>query len=226
MKNLSLQSAAPALSADSKRFNKIQCKSCNKEWQQETRSCITGSYSGECTDCARIRRTEKFSKICPPLYQKTEVDRLPANQLTKALQWQYGPRGLILLGETGKGKSRVAWTLLKRVLTEDRERDFMWFDSISFGHQIALHYRSEDAEVWLDKVAECPILFFDDLGKLKLTERAEVELFGLIERRCASELPLIVTTNDTGDSLAARMTDNRGPAMIRRLREFCDPIQF
>jgi DNA replication protein DnaC len=174
-----------------------------------------------------MRREHKFATICPSLYQKTEANRLPATQLAKALEWQYGARGLILLGDTGKGKSRVAWTLLKRVLVEDKkEQGFMWFDAISFGHQIAKHYRDEDAEDWLDRVAQCPLVFFDDLGKLKLTERAEVELFGVIERRCAAELPIIVTTNDTGDSLAARMTDNRGPAMIRRLREFCEPIQF
>ena len=131
------------------------------------------------------------------------------------------------MGDTGKGKSRIAWRLLKRVLCEDKlETTFLWFDCIGFGHEIARHYRLEDAEAWLDKVATVPLLYFDDLGKLKLTERAETELFGLIERRCANQLPIIATTNDTGDSLAARMTEGRGPAMIRRLREFCDIITF
>lgn len=102
----------------------------------------------------------------------------------------------------------------------------MWFDSTSFGLEIVKHYRREDVDVWLEEAGTIPILFFDDFGKLKMTERAEVELFGLIERRCANELPIIVTTNDTGDTLASRMSDNRGPAMIRRLREFCEPVQF
>lgn len=182
---------------------------------------------GECPDCAKGRRTLKFQKICPPLYQKSDVNKLPELQLKKALEWQFNPRGLILLGDTGKGKSRVAWQLLKRILVSDKpEQPMMWFDSTSFGLEIAKHYRHDDVDVWLNSAAAVPILFFDDLGKLKLTERAEVELFGLIERRTASELPIIVTTNDTGDTLAARMSDNRGPAMIRRLREFCDPIQF
>lgn len=102
----------------------------------------------------------------------------------------------------------------------------MWFDCVGFSHSIALQYRKESAEEWLEKVASVPILFFDDLGKLKLTERAETELFGVIDRRISNGLPLLATTNDSGDSLAARMTENRGPAMIRRLREFCDVIQF
>lgn len=131
------------------------------------------------------------------------------------------------MGETGLGKSRVAWHLLRRILIEDKpEVKFKWFDCVGFGHEIAKHYKAEDAEEWLESMAAVQLVFMDDLGKLKLTERAEVELFGLIERRCANRLPMIVTTNDTGDTLASRMTDNRGPALIRRLREFCDPIQF
>jgi DNA replication protein DnaC len=70
------------------------------------------------------------------------------------------------------------------------------------------------------------LIYFDDLGKLKLTERAEAELFGLIERRCANGCPIIATTNDTGETLSSRMTDNRGEAMVRRLREFCETIRF
>jgi DNA replication protein DnaC len=132
-----------------------------------------------------------------------------------------------MLGDTGKGKTRVSWTLLRRILVEDgRDIKFNWFDAVQFGHDLATHYKQDNAEEWLQRMAKRPLLFFDDLGKLKMTERAEVELFGLIERRCANELPVIVTTNDTGDSLASRMTDNRGPALIRRLREFCEPIQF
>ena len=35
---------------------------------------------------------------------------------------------------------------------------------------------------------------------------------------------IIATTNDTGDTLAARLTDNRAPALVRRLREFCEMV--
>jgi DNA replication protein DnaC len=165
--------------------------------------------------------------ICPKLYQSSDPARLPAGPLARAMAWQYGARGLILTGETGKGKTRIAWLLLRRVLIEDVKRlRFYWFDCVGFGHAIGQHYKDEDAEKWLEKLGTADLVFFDDLGKLKLTERAETELFGLVERRCANELPMIVTTNDTGDSLAARMTENRGPAMMRRLREFCDVIKL
>ena len=106
------------------------------------------------------------------------------------------------------------------------EREFMWFDCIGFGHEITKQFKTDTAEFWADKVATVPILFFDDLGKLKMTERAEVELFGVIERRVANMLPVIVTMNANAEQFSVQMTDNRGPALIRRLREFCEPIQF
>lgn len=205
----------------------LRCPYCGKERTVTTDKYPPGSYAGECSDCERVRREKHFLSLCPKLYQESAPDRLPASQLKEAMEWQYGPRGLILSGETGVGKSRIAWLLLRRILVSDkRNPSFAWFDAVGFGHAIGKHYRDEDAEEWLEDTAKTELLFFDDLGKLKLTERAETELFGLIERRCGAELPIIATTNDTGDSLASRMTDNRGPALIRRLRQFCQIIQF
>ncbi len=202
------------------------CRSCRviKATKEEV---VFGPYCDWCRECGKSHRLTKFNSVCPNLYQKTDPARLPQNQLACILAWKYGPKGMILLGETGLGKSRCAWQLIRRIMVEDEESvKIKWFDCVGFGHELSKHYHEEDAEEWLEDLATCPLVFFDDLGKLKLTERAEVELFGVIERRCSNELPIIATTNDTGDSLAARMTDNRGPAMIRRLREFCQPIQF
>lgn len=221
---------APVPSTDSEVLVTFVCSKCSTEAEKKASGDLYRAgerRSYECAGCKHERRTAKFKAACPPLYQDTDLTRLPLAQYEQCSRWQYGPRGLVLIGDTGKCKSRIAWMLLRRVLVEDKtEHNFIWFDCIGFGHEIARHYRLEDAEQWLDKVAEVPLLFFDDLGKLKMTERAETELFGLIERRCANQLPIIATTNDTGDSLAARMTENRGPAMIRRLREFCEIVNF
>jgi DNA replication protein DnaC len=221
-----LSKAAPP-TTDSEKFDTLICGRCGNV--RQSTSCqysMPGRYTADCDDCTKQKRVKKFESVCPKLYQNTDITRLPQTQFQQVMRWEYGPRGLALIGETGKGKSRIAWSLMRRVMTEDQpDRRLVWFDCVGFGHAIAQHYKDENAEEWLEKISKVELLFFDDLGKLKLTERAETELFGLIERRCANQLPIIATTNDSGDSLAARMTENRGPAMIRRLREFCDVIR-
>lgn len=228
MNELSNQLGDQVPSEVSERKNKYHCPTCDKRWELPTRYLCIGDFSCECSACAKARRDALFcERICPKLYLDTDIARLPQKEFTQVMQWELGPRGLLLLGETGKGKTRVAWQAIRKVFSQGKEDiSFRWFDCVGFGHELAKHYRTEDAEEWLENTASVDLVFFDDLGKLKLTERAEVELFGMVERRFAAMLPIIVTTNDTGDTLAARMTDNRGPALIRRLREFCDAIQF
>jgi DNA replication protein DnaC len=75
-------------------------------------------------------------------------------------------------------------------------------------------------------LARAEVLFFDDLGKVPLTERVEAEFFALIERRMARQLPITVTSNMTGDDLAAKASTDRGRPLIRRLREFCRVVVF
>jgi len=221
---LEVQSQSTDFETEIKDF--YRCEDCSKTWSEASRYSTGYSFSSVCQECKAVRRKEEFKKICPPLYQESDTSRFPS-QYEQAMKWKYGSKGLILLGETGKCKTRIAWEVIRKTFESvEKKISFRWFDCVGFGHELAKHYKSEDAETWLEDTASVGMLFFDDLGKLKMTERAEVELFGLIERRFAFQLPIIVTTNDTGNTLAARMTDNRGPALIRRLREFCEPIQF
>ena len=145
------------------------------------------------------------------------------------LAWRYGGRGLLLHGETGRGKTRAAWLLLRRL--HDQGRSITAFDCVSFGHECVRrcrdsHGNDEHVERWADNLATVPVLFLDDFAKEKLTERVEVELFGLIERRTANCLPIILTTNFVGEALEAKLSPDRGAPLVRRLREFCEDVCF
>lgn len=202
----------------------VVCSKCGAERQQPGRA---GRYGIEvCKSCNAILGNELFSKLCPPLFRKTDVSRLPAGQYEQAMQWKMGPTGLILRGQTGCGKTRIAWQLLKKLVDVDGVRGVMAFSCVSFSNELNKGYKEGNAEDWIESVWKAPLVFFDDLGKLKFTERVEAELFGVIDYRVSHELPIIATTNDTGDSLANRMSDDRGPALVRRLREFCEVISF
>ena len=68
------------------------------------------------------------------------------------------------------------------------------------------------------------ILFLDDLGKAKFTERVEMEFYDLIEFRAANKLPILFTANMSGKQLTEALGEDRGEPIMRRLREFCDII--
>lgn len=169
----------------------------------------------------RFYRAESWKAMCPPLYQETEVARLP-KQTQKVIAWEYNPKGLMIAGDTGKGKTRAAFLLMKKIHMQGLSVEI--FHGNSFAHQCAINFGEMNGEKWIAEIARRKVVFFDDLGKFKLTERVEAELFGLIEIRMAHKRPIIATTNMTGDALKDKMTGDRGEPLVRRLRECCEII--
>ncbi|PYK25547.1 MAG: hypothetical protein DME52_08290, partial [Verrucomicrobia bacterium] len=72
----------------------------------------------------------------------------------------------------------------------------------------------------LRSAASAELLFIDDIGKERLTESAELKLYSLMEERTANAKPILWTSNFVGADLRKIMSDNRGPAITRRLAEF------
>ena len=176
---------------------------------------------------SRVRsRFNQFKFICPEDFMETDPRRLPLpGKLDQVTRWKFGARGLTLRGPTGTGKSRCMWVLAKR--------QFMAGKSIrALDHTLHNTYGaifargSEAAERWAAAVTTADILLLDDVFKAKLTDSLEAALFSVISCRTERNRPIIATLNDTGSSLASRLTEDRGAAMVRRLREFSEAIEF
>lgn len=155
---------------------------------------------------------------------------MPADKLAAVTAWKYGPKGLLLVGPTGTGKTRCAWILVRRLFLEERRR-VIPYDGIGWGIEVAKEYGTpETTDRWLDRVCRADVVFFDDLFKARLTEAQEQALYGVFERRVSWLRPIIATMNSTGEMILARMTDNgradRGEPLLRRMREFCQVITF
>lgn len=185
-----------------------------------------------CPDCNHKRLlkerglilAEQWQQMCPPLYKLTDPKKLQPEKLAQILNWVYGPKGLVLHGTTGTGKTRIATLLMKQLFMAGRS--VAMFYGMDFAHLCAKKFGEFQGEDWIDSVARKDVVFFDDLGKFPLTERIESELFGLIECRLLNLKPVIITTNFVGEALESKMTADRGEPLVRRLREFCESVAF
>jgi DNA replication protein DnaC len=168
----------------------------------------------------------RWENVCPVDFRNTDARKLPKPELLRCvLAWTYGARGLLLHGNTGLGKSRCAWLLLKR--EHDAGRRIRVIDhSIGFRYAELFANSAGDAAAWIERLCEADILFLDDVFKARLTDSLEQALFTIISTRCEQQRPNIITTNDTGESLKARMSQDRGDAIYRRLTEYSQAVAF
>ena len=216
---------------------KKQCQECGKQFEAKMLTLVGHEYCFDkyCTACKPIReqqekdmlairqeqaRMEEFNRLCPALYRDTDPLKLPCNPdvVKLVLGWTYGSKGLVLHGATGRGKTRLAYMLVRRLVLDGRSVSA--FDSLSFAHRVGETFGEYQGERFIREQQKVDVLMLDDLGKAKLTERAEAELFGLVEHRIANLKPLIVTTNFVGDKLSNKLSEDRATPLVRRLREF------
>lgn len=172
----------------------------------------------------RARRLEAWrTRICPPRLLATDLQHptLQAENLQRALAWQYGPKGLLLHGVTGTGKTRTLYLLCERLFVEEG-RTIEIFPACDFAFQLAKAYHDGADYRFIERCRTVEVLALDDLGKEKMTDRVQSDLFGIIDWRINYHRPILVTTNCDGDAFASRFPDpETAVPLIERLRGSC-----
>jgi DNA replication protein DnaC len=164
-----------------------------------------------------------FAGICPKNYRETDWARVHPDLYQAATEWEYGPEAPAFIGQVGSGKTRSAFYVLKRMLAENRTCEAA--NTVTFAEHCANQFSNNNEQAYestkkLKKYRKVDLLFLDDIGKNKMTERAELELYGLLEHRTSACLPTIWTSKHTGKELRLKMSQERGEDILRRLTEF------
>lgn len=118
---------------------------------------------------------------------------------------------VLLTGSPGLGKTFLAvcaWRSIARLTPTKVATIGMFIDETEFASRWRkAHARDSEpsADDLLDQVADAPLLFIDDLGKVKNTEAWAAALFYLINHRVTKQLPTFMTSNLAPEALATRL---------------------
>lgn len=210
------------------RIVQMHCEACCEAYRRE--------QNPEPEDL-RQRREQSWLALCPAEYRDTDETRvrfeIGDEVVNKALAWTHD-RGLRLVGQTGKCKTRLMFLVLKKFHMAGKTIRVM--NGATMADQLADAYTGRgqhEAESFMRGIEKAPLLFIDDLGKGKFTERVDVFLYRLSEYRSSNRLPLFYTSNLTTTHLQSEWdrlahaggfwADRAGPT-IRRIKLCCQGI--
>ncbi len=140
-------------------------------------------------------------------------------------------KGLLLIGPPGIGKTHLAVSVLREVVTQKNVRG-LYYDTRSLLSTIRSTFnpvtRASEADV-LGRVTNAELLVLDDLGAERPTDWVEETMNLIVNTRYNDRKPTIFTTNyedvpdgEDLDSLLVRV----GFRMHSRLREMCEFLEF
>jgi len=174
-------------------------------------------------------RLTSWKTLCPPEFQKplrwkdTTANR---TNLNKVLNWTYGERGLLVLGDNGLCKTRFMWRLLEREWNAGRtiaaHLHGQWRQTIS---TLAASDQGR-ALTFISDLAKVEILFIDDLGKGRATPASEEGFFTLIDARMRFCRPTLFTSNLTIESLDQHFSEEFAGSIQRRILDRCEVVTF
>jgi DNA replication protein DnaC len=235
------------------------CPDCNGTgWKIVEREEVSGAVRCSCIAAERAERLEAGANI-PPLYTNASFDNflLPRDnpiayrELTEvylavrgyARDFPNGKKpGLLLMGDSGTGKTHLAAAALRAIMAKGFEGLFFDYqnllDRIRSGYDSASN--STDKEAY--RVAmDTEVVLIDDLGAHRVTDWVEDTVTSIITTRCNQRKALIATTNlvdadaggvryerAAGDKIDYRttLTERIGPRARSRLFEMCRVIKM
>ena len=174
---------------------------------------LSGASPCDCRAQGRSKRLEERSQI-PDLYRKASFDNflVPGNenptgrrelttvllavkQFVREFPNERRP-GLLLVGETGCGKTHLAVAALREIIAKGFEGLFCNYqtllNNIKSGYDAASNSSNREA---YQTALDAEVLLVDDLGAHRTTDWVEDTINSIVTYRCDGRKPLLATTN-------------------------------
>ncbi len=130
-------------------------------------------------------------------------------------------KGLFLIGEVGRGKTRLATIIALEVLRQDYS--VRYSSTVDLLERIKGEFGTSNAGNTLGCYLDADLAVLDDIGKEHRTEWAESTIFQIINDRYEQTRPLIITSNLGIDDLRKHY-QWAGDAIVSRLFESCQGV--
>jgi len=110
--------------------------------------------------------------------------------------------------------------LLERLA--EQGKSVSWITSTDLAYQAADQFSNDpqekhEAKDKLKTLRTASVAFIDDLGKGRLTDRLESELFDILDIRTREARPTLWTSNSSGRDLFSMFSPDRAEALMRRI---------
>lgn len=161
-----------------------------------------------------------------PLSHRVELDSLgvPDHVKSAAAEWARNGGGLLLTGDVGRGKTRVAGAACWQRL---RHHPVLWCSAPLLFARLGSGATGSDAQRAAARALTTPVdLCLDDVDKVRPTEFGAEHVFLAVDQRVEHERALLVTTNLTPSRLAARWPEPYGAAIASRLVGYCRVVRL
>jgi DNA replication protein DnaC len=174
----------------------------------------------------RILAEALLRELPPALLRSFDLRRHPNRPAhAQVMAWQPSAAGLMLVGATGKGKSRSLLQLIHRLAFEG-VRVTYWSAPRLADRISGLAFEDVgELDKLLRRLEGSTVLALDDFGAFKPTERVAASLHRVIDTRYSAGRPILISTNCSPAELQRQLLDEYGRT-IRRLQEMTQAIQF
>lgn len=184
---------------------------------KEIRAGVTPERQAEIDAELAVQRDLAKRKAIVSVGMPTIFERVPFEVAPKRAQewarkcWKGDSRNLVLIGDSGEGKTEAACALLGAMAPHARCR-FATFGDIL--REVRATYGADGTEAGvMGKWEGCAVLCLDDLGKERPTQDVLDKLFALIDHRYRRGRATIFTTQyKTPSELGKRLMSQGGDA--------------
>ena len=190
-------------------FREMACEPCRDQREINANAQVAQSST---------HHRQAWETIAPRAYQGFSRSTLPESSQSVSdtvLRWSHSERGIGLSGASRSGKTFILTELMR--LKYEAGHSVHMPTASDFAYSVGSGHDGDRREM-IGKCLSVDLLFIDDIGNARYTDRVEKDLFHVLENRKRNLKPVFCTINGKGADLAASMSEHSAIPIVNRLR--------